>query len=48
MADQIELDACNPTKLGLMLNFSVFMFEQMSNPEKACDMVEQALERAID
>ena len=30
-ANEIELAACNPIKLGLALNFSVFHYEVMKN-----------------
>ena len=39
-ADQIELQACNPIKLGLDLNFSVFHYEVMKNHAKACELAD--------
>lgn len=42
-----ELGACNPTRLGLALNFSVFHFEVMNNNKKACELAEQALNDAL-
>jgi len=35
-ANSIDLAACNPIKLGLALNFSVFHYEVMKNHEQAC------------
>lgn len=43
-----ELGACNPIRLGLALNFSVFYFEVMNDHKKACDLGEQALQEALD
>lgn len=34
-------------KLGLSLNHSVFFYEIMQNPEKACSMARQAFDDAI-
>ena len=42
-----ELEATNPTRLGLALNFSVFHYEIMSNPEAACQMAKTAFDEAI-
>lgn len=41
-----NLGPCNPIKLGLALNFSVFHYEVMSNSKKACDLAETALNDA--
>ena len=38
----------NTVTLGLALNFSVFQYEVMSDPRKACDIAQQALESALD
>jgi 14-3-3 protein epsilon len=38
-----ELNACNPIRLGLALNFSVFYFEVMNDHKKACELGETAL-----
>ena len=43
-----SLNACNPIRLGLALNFSVFYFEVMSNHPKACELGEKALQEALD
>ena len=39
----ITLPACNPIKLGLALNFSVFYYEAMKKPKEAVDLADQAL-----
>jgi 14-3-3 protein epsilon len=38
-----ELPACNPIKLGLALNFSVFYYEVMQDSKHACQLAENAL-----
>ena len=38
-----ELPACNPIKLGLALNFSVFYYEVMQDSKQACALAETAL-----
>ena len=38
-----DLSACNPIRLGLALNFSVFYFEVMNDHKKACELGENAL-----
>ena len=43
-----ELNACNPIRLGLALNFSVFHYEVMSNKHKACELGEMALTEALE
>ena len=42
-ANNIELAPCNPIKLGLALNFSVFHYEVMKNHGKACELADSAL-----
>jgi 14-3-3 protein epsilon len=43
-----DLGACNPIRLGLALNFSVFYFEVMSDHKKACELGETALQNALE
>mmetsp|Transcript_25051 Transcript_25051/g.27776 ORF Transcript_25051/g.27776 Transcript_25051/m.27776 type:complete len:114 (+) Transcript_25051:386-727(+) len=38
----------HPIRLGLALNFSVFYFEIMGEPKKACDLAKQTFENAIN
>ena len=47
-AHEINLAPCNPIKLGLALNFSVFHYEVMKNHKKACDLADSALQEALD
>jgi 14-3-3 protein epsilon len=42
-----DLVVTHPIRLGLALNFSVFHYEVLSNPEEACKMARQAFEDAI-
>ena len=42
-ASQITLPPCNPIKLGLALNFSVFHYEVMKDQKKACTLADEAL-----
>jgi len=42
-----ELLVTHPIRLGLALNFSVFYYEVLQNPEEACKMARQAFEEAI-
>merc|ERR1712025_360978 len=46
--NQITLPPCNPIKLGLALNFSVFHYEVMKNHKAACELADQALQDALD
>lgn len=43
-----DLGACNPIRLGLALNFSVFHFEVMNDHKKACELGENALQQALE
>merc|ERR1711966_534895 len=44
---QTDLVVTHPIRLGLALNFSVFHYEVLNNPEEACKMARQAFEDAI-
>jgi len=44
---QSELAVTHPIRLGLALNFSVFHYEVLNNPDEACRMAKQAFEDAI-
>ena len=43
-----DLPACNPIKLGLALNFSVFYYEVMTDNKQACSLAETALQDAMN
>ena len=43
-----DLPACNPIKLGLALNFSVFYYEVMQDSKLACQLAENALQDAMN
>lgn len=47
-ANGITLPPCNPIKLGLALNFSVFHYEVMKDHKKACALAEESLQAALD
>jgi len=42
-----DLAVTHPIRLGLALNYSVFQYEVLSNPDDACKMARQAFEDAI-
>merc|ERR1711959_825792 len=42
-----DLVVTHPIRLGNALNFSVFHYEVLGNPEEACKMARQAFEDAI-
>ncbi|XP_039259030.2 14-3-3 protein epsilon-like [Styela clava] len=41
------LSATHPVKLGLALNFSVFYYEILNSPERACTLAKTAFDEAI-
>merc|ERR1712066_637462 len=41
------LAVTHPIRLGLALNYSVFQYEVLSNPDEACKMARTAFEGAI-
>ena len=43
-----SLNACNPIRLGLALNYSVFYYEVMNDHKKACELGEKALTEALE
>jgi len=43
-----SLNACNPIRLGLALNFSVFYYEVMNKHKEACELGENALSEALE
>jgi len=47
-AQDIALPPCNPVKLGLALNFSVFYYEAMKDSKNAVNLADQALTDALD
>ena len=44
---QEKLASTHPIRLGLALNFSVFYYEIMSSPERACKLAKSAFDDAI-
>jgi 14-3-3 protein epsilon len=42
-----ELPPTHPIRLGLALNFSVFYYEILNNPDKACEIAKSAFDDAI-
>ncbi|XP_058009200.1 14-3-3-like protein D isoform X2 [Hevea brasiliensis] len=42
-----ELPPTHPLRLGLALNFSVFYYEILNSPERACHLAKQAFDEAI-
>ena len=44
---EAELASTHPIRLGLALNFSVFYYEILNAPERACQMAKKAFDEAI-
>jgi len=42
-----QMQPTHPIRLGLALNFSVFFYEIMNSPEKACALAKQAFDDAV-
>ena len=42
-----ELAPTHPIRLGLALNYSVFYYEILNSPDKACQLAKQAFDDAI-
>lgn len=42
-----NMQPTHPIRLGLALNFSVFYYEILNSPEKACKLAKQAFDDAI-
>ncbi|KAG8365534.1 hypothetical protein BUALT_Bualt18G0115100 [Buddleja alternifolia] len=46
-AAESDLSPTHPIRLGLALNFSVFYYEIMNSPERACHLAKRAFDEAI-
>ena len=44
---QVDLATTHPIRLGLALNFSVFYYEILNSPDRACHLAKQAFDDAI-
>ncbi|XP_057950134.1 14-3-3-like protein D [Malania oleifera] len=44
---ETDLSPTHPIRLGLALNFSVFYYEIMNSPERACHLAKKAFDEAI-
>merc|ERR1712154_93442 len=42
-----DLPPTHPIRLGLALNFSVFYYEILNSPDRACNLAKQAFDDAI-
>ncbi|CAA0809142.1 14-3-3-like protein GF14 omega [Striga hermonthica] len=43
----VDLAPTHPIRLGLALNFSVFYYEILNSPDRACNLAKQAFDEAI-
>jgi len=43
-----HLAVTNPVRLGLLLNYSVFLYEVLKQQDRACDMAQEAFELAVE
>ena len=43
-----QLEATHPIRLGLALNFSVFYYEILNLPDRACNIAKKAFEDAVE
>lgn len=43
----VELTTTHPIRLGLALNFSVFYYEILNSPDRACQLAKKAFDDAI-
>ena len=48
LAEQVRLVGCNPIKLGMRLNHSIFTHEVLGRTPRAIDMLTLALKEADD
>lgn len=46
-AAEADLPSTHPIRLGLALNFSVFYYEILNSPERACHLAKEAFDEAI-
>uniref|UniRef100_UPI00398F7C0D 14-3-3 protein beta/alpha-1-like isoform X1 n=2 Tax=Pristiophorus japonicus TaxID=55135 RepID=UPI00398F7C0D len=44
---KMKMESTHPIRLGLALNFSVFYYEILNSPEKACQLAKSAFDDAI-
>ena len=43
-----DLEPCDKVRLSVAINFQVFLYDQMDNPDLATEVGEQAIEKALD